>query len=363
MHAIISQPPLPPSRLNQSLSAAWDALLLQMLEKAPGLRPAATDVAQVLATLAGDRGANSAVAAAAPVKRHTVGREKELGELRTGFESASAGRGLLLCVAGEPGIGKTTLVEDFLAKLAADGLTFGLARGHCSERLAGAEAYLPFLEALESLLRGENGEWVSRVAPTWYVQIAPLVVEDAALDRVRAEAKVASQERLKREFLAFLQEISGLRPLIIFLEDVHWADPSTTDLLAYIGHKCGGLRVLVVLTYRPTDLMLGKHPLLAVKLELQGRGACREIPVAFLHGLGAQAARRHRGAGRADGGSPAPPRGGPAHPGRPPLPGDRVEDPGSRGRHRPAAPRRLSGRRVTRAGAGGRPSVGRFRSR
>ena len=63
---------------------------------------------------------------------------------------AQSGRGLLLCVAGEPGIGKTTLVEDFLAELAT-GHQCTIARGRCSERLAGTEAYLPLLEALEQL--------------------------------------------------------------------------------------------------------------------------------------------------------------------------------------------------------------------
>jgi tetratricopeptide (TPR) repeat protein len=286
VHAILSGPPLPPSRLHPGLSAAWDALLLQMLEKDPGLRPAAADVAQVLATLAGDRGARPAGEAAAPLKRHTVGREKELAELCAGFDSAGAGRGLLLCVAGEPGIGKTTLVEDFMAQLAADSQAFNLARGRCSERLAGAEAYLPILDALESLLRGEGGERAARVmrlvAPTWFVQVAPRAAGDDAFEQALAEAKVASQERMKREFVTLLQEVSALRPLVLIIDDMHWADPSTVDLLAYVGGKGAGLRALLVLTYRPTELALGKHPFLAVKLDLQGRGVCRDLPVAFL---------------------------------------------------------------------------------
>ena len=60
-------------------------------------------------------------------------------------------------VTGEPGLGKTALVEEFLAELAAGGASHSVARGRCSERLAGAEAYLPFLEALDSLLQGEGG--------------------------------------------------------------------------------------------------------------------------------------------------------------------------------------------------------------
>ena len=67
-----------------------------------------------------------------------------------------------------------------------------------------------------------------------------------------------------------------LRPLLLFLDDLHRADASTVDLLAYIGSKCAGLRLLVVLTYRPTDLLLSKHPFAAVKQDFQGRGVGRE---------------------------------------------------------------------------------------
>ena len=93
------------------------------------------------------------------------------------MQSALDGRGQLLCVAGEPGIGKTTLVEDFLAELAAEDQGT-IARGRCSERLAGTEAYLPLLEALDSLLQGGSNPAMARVmkqiAPTWYAQVVPL---------------------------------------------------------------------------------------------------------------------------------------------------------------------------------------------
>ena len=75
-----------------------------------------------------------------------------------------------------------------------------------------------------------------------------------------AEAKEASQERRKRELGVFLQEVSRQRPLVVFLDDIHWADPSSVDLLAYLGSKCSGLRLLLVLTYRPSDLLRSQHP-------------------------------------------------------------------------------------------------------
>jgi predicted ATPase len=221
-----------------------------------------------------------------PVKRHTVGRQKELAQLGHAFESAASGQGLFVCVTGEPGIGKTTLVEDFLSGLVSAGRPCALARGRCSERLAGTEAYLPFLEALESLLKGEGGEAVAQVmkttAPNWYAQVVSLTLEDSSLTRVLAESKAASQERLKRELSACLRELSHLRPLLLVLDDLHWADASTVDLLAYLGGKCAEMRALLVLTYRPTALMLGKHPFGPLKLDLQARGVCRELALEFL---------------------------------------------------------------------------------
>src|SRR5262249_62032028 len=94
-------------------------------------------------------------------------------------------RGLWLCGTGEPGLGKTPLVEAFLDELAAGGRLCSLAQGRCSERLAGAEAFLPVLEALDGLLRGEGGAAAAQVlwlvAPTWYVQLAPLTADDPCL--------------------------------------------------------------------------------------------------------------------------------------------------------------------------------------
>jgi predicted ATPase len=286
LHAIATRPPLPPARLNPEVPAALDALILQMLAKDPRLRPTAAEVDAVLAELTEDR---------APLPEHlrpgsrrpaTVGRRQERAALWAGFEEAAAGHGLLVCVTGEPGLGKTTLVEDFLEELAAGGRLCGVGRGRCSERLAGAEAYLPFLEALDNLLQGDGGasaaQTLKLLAPTWYVQLAPPAAADPSPTGGRAEAEGASQERRKRELGVFLRELSRQRPLVLFLDDIHWADPSSTDLLAYLGSKCAELPLLLVLTYRPSDLLRSQHPFGPVKLDLQGRGVCREIALPYL---------------------------------------------------------------------------------
>ena len=185
MYAIANEPPVPPRRLNPEIPEALEVLLLQMLEKESGRRPTAAEVATVLGELTGGGPPGLAAGEASTVSRPTVGRDRERASLWAGFESAAEGRGLLLCVTGEPGLGKTTLVEEFLADLAARDRPHGLARGRCSERLAGTEAYLPFLEALDSLIQGTGGAAAAQVmkvvAPTWYVQLAPLAAEDSGI--------------------------------------------------------------------------------------------------------------------------------------------------------------------------------------
>jgi predicted ATPase len=286
LHGIVAEAAVPPSRLNPEIPGSLNALIQHMLTKDWRLRPTATDVDAALTQLSIKSADAPASQQAGPARHPMVGRKQEWARLRRGLEEAAAGRGLILCVSGEPGLGKTTLVESFLEELAATGRTWSLARGRCSERLAGAEAYLPFLEALDSLLQGEHGAAAAQamklLAPTWYVQLVPLAADDPSLERVLAEAKAASQERRKRELAVFLQEMSRQHPLVVFLDDVHWVDPSSVDLLAYLGSKCAAWRLLLVLTYRPSELLRSEHPFGAVKLELQGRGVCREITLHFL---------------------------------------------------------------------------------
>jgi DNA-binding winged helix-turn-helix (wHTH) protein/tetratricopeptide (TPR) repeat protein len=220
-----------------------------------------------------------------PSNPRSVGRGKERTELAAAFESAVAGRGVLVCVAGEPGIGKTTLVEDFLSDLHSSGRSFLLAKGRCSERLAGSEAYLPFLEALESLLRSDGGGVAPKLrtlAPSWYAQLVPLSESDPSDAAVQAHARATTQEKVKREFAAFLEEIARLETLVLFFDDLHWADSSTIDLLAYLATRFDHTRILVIGAYRPSELFLSKNPFIGVKRDLQARAMCREIAVEFL---------------------------------------------------------------------------------
>ena len=285
LHAIITQPVLPPRRLNPGLPVVFESVLLRMLHKEAALRPTAAEIAAAFNATASQPSAEvdwSTVLS----ERKTVGHAHERAELRRTLDSVVGGRGTMLCLAGEPGIGKTTLVEDFLQELRSKNGNYIIGRGRCSERLAGTEAYLPFLEALESLLQSENdsiAQMMKLLAPTWFVQISPFSGESSA-NRAQSDLKTASQEWMKRELATFLLELSKQQPLVLFLDDLHWSDSSTVELLAHVADRLDSMRVLLLTTYRSSELLLNKHPFLNIKLDLQSRGKCHEINLGFLSG-------------------------------------------------------------------------------
>jgi len=271
---------------NPGLPPAFDALLSAMLEKDPRHRPPAAEVETALLAITRDVGSVVSAVATRTTERHTVGRERERAMLREAWEAVARGRGILVSVSGEPGIGKTTLVEELLGELSLDQRRPRVARGRCSERLAGTDAYLPLLEALDGLLRGPSGEIVAgtmkRVAPTWYLQVAPDSTDSSPEARALVNVQATSQERLKRELATFIEELSRVSPLVIFFDDVHWSDISTIDVLAYLTTRLGSMRVLVIATVRPAELLMSKHPFAQLKLDLQARGICREVSLDFL---------------------------------------------------------------------------------
>lgn len=294
--------PAPISELRPETPVAIQRLVNRMLAVSPGRRPqAASDVAAIIDQSFQDRIETQSITPAlspfvvtnkfvTTMKRRPVGREAECADLLASFESVAAGRGQLVCVTGEPGIGKTTVVEEFLNQASGGGQSCRVARGRCSERLEGTGAYLPLLEALEGLIRSpiqsERGEaelqeaidqLMERTAPTWRGQISPRQVDGSG----RPEKKAASLEQMKWELKAFFQELSLRQPVVLFLDDIHWSDISTIDLLAFLGSKFDQLRMLIVATYRPSEMLLARSPFVQVMLDFQSRGLCREIALRF----------------------------------------------------------------------------------
>jgi DNA-binding winged helix-turn-helix (wHTH) protein/predicted ATPase len=213
-----------------------------------------------------------------------VSRDAEVATLAGWFARARAGDRQVAFVTGEAGIGKTTLVEAFLASLAGPGEPW-VARGQCIAYLGAGEAYLPVLDGIGRLARQPGGEalvpLISRHAPNWLLQM-PGLVSAADLEAVWRRVGDASRGRMLREMAEALEAITASRPLVLVLEDLHWSDHATLDLIAWLARGREPARLFVLGTYRPVDAIVQSHPLRSVVLELTRQRRSEQLPLELL---------------------------------------------------------------------------------
>lgn len=214
-----------------------------------------------------------------------IGREAAARRLHSCWQAVLGGQRRIVFVTGEAGIGKTALVRNFVGDIATGSTIVGIGRGHCVQDYGANEAYLPVLDALEDLLRGARGEefgtYLQRCAPTWVGRLPGLLGADNAGEG--ATSPGASRERMLREIASALEMASAKQPIVLLLEDLHWSDPSTATLLAFLGQRQQSGRLLVVGTYRPVELIVETHPLKQIKQTLETRRQCEEVALDYLN--------------------------------------------------------------------------------
>lgn len=174
-----------------------------------------------------------------------AGRETELAQLESLMPAVHAGQRRIVFVSGESGIGKTALVDTFCRKVAASG-QMNLARGQCVEGFSSAEEYYPVMEALGYLCASSAGETASRVL----AQVAPAWLPSAS--RSSSTAGVA-RDRLPGDLCAALEEVAAKQPLILVLEDLHWADEATINLLSAIARRRAPASLMILATCGPGE--------------------------------------------------------------------------------------------------------------
>src|SRR5262245_540973 len=210
-----------------------------------------------------------------------VGRQPDVERLESWFQRAIYGTRQLVFVSGDVGIGKTTVVDLFLARCAAaSGVRIG--RGQCVEHYGEGEPYLPFLEALWQLSHGPERDAIlaalRRYAPLWLVQL-PGLVSESELERLQRQVAGATPARMQRELAQALDVLAADTPLVFVLEDLQWSDRSTVEILATLAQRREPARLLVLGTYRPVDVVLQAHPLHGMVQELGARGQVKELPL------------------------------------------------------------------------------------
>src|SRR5882724_10231606 len=188
-----------------------------------------------------------------------VGRSEEMDFLRQAFEAVLDQKRRVIFVTGEPGIGKTTLIDAFLAEIAAPEGAL-IAAGSCVDQFGTGEAYLPVLAALGAACRAPDGERIvdllGRHAPTWLAQM-PGLVADENLQALQARIQGATQGRMLRELAEAFDVLAIERPVVLVLEDMQWSDRSTTDLVAMLGARREPGGILVIVTCRQSELTKG----------------------------------------------------------------------------------------------------------
>jgi DNA-binding winged helix-turn-helix (wHTH) protein/tetratricopeptide (TPR) repeat protein len=216
---------------------------------------------------------------AASLPAPLIGRDAELAYLHDALHAAMAGSRRIVFVTGEAGLGKTTLVEAFLSEL-RNSHNLAIGAGQCLEHHGAGEAYLPVLDALGRLCNGPHARdliaMLAMRAPMWLTQI-PWVIAPNDLDALERRVQGATRERMLREMVEWIEIYTAHRTLVLVLEDLHWADPSTVDLIGWIGRRQEPARLLVIGTYRPADVRASGHPLHTVQRELRIRGRCAEL--------------------------------------------------------------------------------------
>src|SRR5438128_2640377 len=269
--AIVSQhlntAPVAPSWHNPEVPKALEALILRLLAKAPEERPpSAAAVREALAAVgAGPAGAEPAGREANPLDRLAggvfVGRGREIGERRAAVEDVGGGRGRLVLLVGEPGIGKTRMASEIATYARMRGCQVLWGRAVES---GGAPAYWPWVQVIRAYMHERDPQNAIAEMGSGAADIAQVVSDvRARLHDLAAPPSLEPEQarfRLFDSVTTFLKTAARRRPLVLVLDDLHWADKPSLLLLQFLAREMESSRLLVIGTYR--DLELGRgHPL------------------------------------------------------------------------------------------------------
>jgi DNA-binding winged helix-turn-helix (wHTH) protein len=211
----------------------------------------------------------------APVRPGLIGRQAALETLRALWRKGLAGQRQIVWITGEPGVGKTTLIQEFLSEI--DPRMW--SHGQCVEQYGAGEPYLPVLEGLGVLCQRdpELPAKLRAAAPTWLMQM-PKYCSEADRAVLRQELAGATPERMMRELREATDPYSFDHPLLFVTEDLHWSDRATLRLLDYLARSREPARGMWLSSFRLTEVMATEdHPLRVLRHELRLHRRVTEI--------------------------------------------------------------------------------------
>jgi len=203
---------------------------------------------------------------------------QELVELQEAFQKASNGIRRLVFMQGDQSIGKTALIDSFLAKVQHPGLS--VLRARCVQMGGVVEPFLPLLEALQRRCREPNGrliiERLNHFAPTWLYQMLNVLDSDE-IAMLYPKVSHSNTGRMLREGVDFFETLSDNSPFILILDNAQWCDDFTLDLLNFMMFRCSPAKLLIIVSFRLGDYGPGARRIEEMRAELLRRGLCQEM--------------------------------------------------------------------------------------
>jgi tetratricopeptide (TPR) repeat protein len=290
----INTPPVSPTWHRAELPPALETLILQLLEKDPEKRPeSAAVVLQALEAIEAGKvetePSREAPAENPLYRRVFVGREPELKQLQSAFDGAISGRGALMMVTGEPGIGKTALCEQLSTYVTLRGGRTLV--GHCYEAGSLSLPYLAFVEALRSYVLSRDPKDLREELGSGAADVARIISEIRERLKIKPRSQKDPEEeryRLLHGVSEFLSNAANVQPMLVVLEDLHDTDNGTLEMLTHVSRNLTGARLLIVGTYRDIEVDRS-HPLSAALAELRRVSTYGRV---LLRGLNADEVRR-----------------------------------------------------------------------